>query len=34
MLVEDMCHQYTNRSQLMMIGEDHLHVIEKGAVQE
>ena len=28
-------HQHTNRSQrLIMIGEDHLHTIEKGAVQE
>ena len=29
------CHLHTNRSQLMiMIEEDHLHIIEKGAVQE
>ena len=27
--------QHTNRSlRLIMIGEDHLHIIEKGAVQE
>ena len=30
-----MCHLHTNRSlRLVMIGEDHLHIIEKGAVLE
>ena len=29
------CHLNTNRSlRLIMIGEDHLHITEKGAVQE
>ena len=29
------CHLHANRSLCMiMIGEDHLHIIEKGAVQE